>query len=1043
MTITELSIKRPILVVVFFSFLGVLGIFGFTQLKYELTPKIDLPIVVISTTYAGASPNEIETSVTKVIEDVVTGIDNVKTVSATSYESQSIVVIEFNQGTEIDFALQDVQRKVNQASFRLPEDAFDPVLSKIAMDEMPILWMGVTAKMNSKDLYQFVIDKVQPRISKIGGVGNVILQGGEQREIRVNIDENKLRSYGLSLFAVTNSIGMSNMDFPTGNIYSGSNQYTLRIAAKFTSVNDLRELVIGKSRTGNPVKLKEVADVFDGIKDITTIYRINGDNSIGLIIQKQNDANTVEVSQKVREEIKKLEQTYGNIELKFNIAQDGSIYIMNSANAVKFDLALAIIIVALIMLIFLHSIRNSLIILVAIPSSLVVTFFLMYIFGFTLNMMTLLAMSLVIGILVDDSIVVIENIHHHLEKGKDKATAALVGRNEIGFAALSITLVDVVVFVPIAMITGIVGNFLRQYALVIVMSTLMSLLVSFTITPMLASRFSKLEDKESDSIFARIGRFFEKYINKLINLYSIVLKWSLNNGGKVVIGVLLLLSSTILLFRFGLIGFEFMPKEDNNEINVSLEVSAGTSIEKNNEITRLVEERLSTLPYVEKIITSVGSAAGGMMGISNNSTTSILVKLIDKTQRLETTALYSQKIKNLLSDIPGLKTKVAPGNSMGGGGSAPIQILVTGNTYDEVMRGANKIKNIVESVEGTYDVALSTEESKPEIRVEVDRDKLSALGLSIAEVGQTLQIALTGNDNSKYRDGINEYDIRIMLDKFDRNNPDNVRNLTFMNSRGQMIYLNQFATITQTVGPTKLERTDRMRAIKVNSQIFGQTSGVIAGNITAQLENIELPQGVNWRYFGEQENMGETMSSMVIAVFIAILFVYMIMVALYNSFLYPFVVLFSIPLALIGAFLGLAITMNSISIYSMLGMIMLIGLVAKNAILIVDRANQARIEGHSTFEALMDAGRNRFRPILMTTLAMVFGMLPIALSNSAGSEGKNGLAIVLIGGLSSSLILTLLLVPVIYQKFVKIKENLVDRLHKKKKSNTNTEISVN
>ena len=1021
MTITELSIKRPILVIVFFTFIGVLGIFGFTQLKYELMPDMAFPVVVISTVYPGASPNEVENTVTKTIEDAITGIDKVKTVSSSSFESRSLVIIELEQNANIDFALQDAQRKVNQASMKMPKDAKTPVLSKISMDEAPILRMGVSAGMNSKDLYQFMIDKVQPRLSKLEGVGAVNIYGGEQREIRVNIDAEKIKAYGISLAGVTTAIKMANMDFPTGKMYTEENQYVVRVAAKFNSLDQLRELIIGKSRTGNLIKLSGVADIYDGTKDITNIYRINGDNSIGLVIQKQKEANTVETANKVKKEIDKLTEEYAKQALRFDIAQDGSVDIMNSANAVKEDLLLAVIIVALIMLVFLHSLRDSLIILVAIPSSLIATLFIMYVTGMTLNMMTLLAMSLVIGILVDDSIVVLENIHKHLEKGENQATAALRGRNEIGFAALSITMVDVVVFLPLALITGVIGNLLREYALVVVTSTLMSLVVSFTVTPMLASRFSKLENKNKDTFFSRIGKYFENFISKLTHLYTEILEWALNNGGKIVAGITLILISTVLLFKFGMIGTEFSPKADNGELSIQIEANPGSTVETTNELVRQVEKRLSGIKDVTKIVTNVGSATSGMMSMSQSNAAEIMIKLVDKNSRDISTELYGQKIKSLLSDIP-VRVKVSQPSMGGSNVQAPLQLLITGTTLDDVMTSANKVKKIIENTQGTFDVRLSTEESNPEIKVDIDREKLAAYGLSIAEVGQTLQIALSGNDDSKYREGTDEYDIRIMLDKFDRNNIENVRNITFMNQRGQNIYLNQFAQIEQTVGPTKLERRDRIRAVTVSSNVFGSTAGTIASQITKQLQQTSLPDGVNWKFIGEQENMATSMQSLLLAIAAGILFVYMIMVALYNSFLYPFVVLFSIPLAVIGAFLGLALTMKSISIFSMLGMIMLIGLVAKNAILLVDRTNEAKAEGLSLREALMDAGKNRLRPILMTTLAMVFAMLPIALSTALNSEGKSGLAVVLIGGLTSSLIFTLVLVPVVYQKFDKMKD---------------------
>lgn len=1032
MTITELAIKRPTLVVVLFSVLGVLGIYGFIELKYDLMPKMTAPVITVTTIYPGASPNEVENSITKTIEDAITGIDKVNAVRSSSMESRSFIFIEFDQSVNVNYALQDVQRKVNEIADKLPTTSKKPVISKISFDEIPVLRMSVRSSMPTKDFYQFVKDKIVPRISKNDGVGMVTLLGGEEREIRVHLDQDKIRSLGLSPFLVTQTIKSANLDFPTGKIKSEEEQFVVRVAGKFSSLDTIRNLIISRTKSGGEIKLKDIADVEDAIKETYNINRLNGIPSIGILVQKASDANTVDVSKLVRKELDKMEKDYSDINLKFEIAQDASTFIMNSADAVKEDLALAILLVAIVMLIFLHSLRNSLIVLVAIPSSLISTFFIMYIFGFTLNLMTLLAMSLVIGILVDDSIVVLENIYRHLEKGEDQRTAALNGRNEIGFAALSITLVDVVVFLPLSLITGMIGNFLREYALVVVFSTLMSLLVSFTITPMLASRFTKLEHLTKKSLLGRFGLWFENIYKKITNLYTATLKWALRNGGKVVLISLVLLILSISLFPLGFIGFEFIPVVDRGELIITIEVEPGATIEKTNQYCYQIEELLKKYP-VAKISTNVGASSEGFIGVYTNNTAEFYVTLVDKKYRDKKTDVIGQEMKKEINQIPGIKARVNPISLMGTSTRTPVQFLVTGPSYEETLKGAKIIEEVVKSVEGTSDVRLSSEEGKPEIRIEIDRDKLAKFGLSIFDIGQNLRIGLTGDDESKYRENINEYDIRIQFDELDRSKIKDVSDMTFLNNRGQLIQLKQFATIYQSVGPTKLERENRISAINVFSQVYGKTSGIVTQEVLNKLKNVQLPPGVNYEITGEQKNMMDSMKSMLIALFIGILFVYFIMIALYNSYLYPFVVLFSIPLAIIGAFLGLALTMKSISVYSILGIIMLVGLVAKNAILLVDRTNQMKNENHlSTYDSLIEAGQTRLRPILMTTFAMVFGMLPIALSTSASSEAKSGLAIVLIGGLLSSMFLTLILIPVVYQKMDKWKEKVFVKLQARK-----------
>jgi len=1033
MTITELSIKRPTLIIVIFLVLMVLGIFSFVQLKYELLPKITPPWLIVITLYPGASPQEVESSVTKVIEDAVSGIDKVSSVYATSSEGMSIVSMEFLMSADINVALQDVQRKVNEISFLLPADAKPPAISKFALDELPVLRMGATATLPSREFFQFLKDKIQPRLAKLPGVGQITLVGGDEREIKVNIDAQKLRSYGLSLLQVTQMLKTSNLDFPTGKVKTGETQYIVRLAGKFTSIEQLRNLVIGQSKSGGTVRLCDLAEIEDGQKEYTTLSRIDGTSSVGILVQKQGDANSVDVSAIVRAELTKLEEEYADSNLKFNIAQDASLFTLDAANAVKHDLMFAIFFVALVMLAFLHSIRNSLIVMVAIPTSLISTFIAMYAAGLTLNLMTLLGMSLVIGILVDDSIVVLENIYRHLEKGEERRDAALRGRNEIGFAALSITLVDVVVFVPLALVTGLVGNILREFSLVVVFSTLMSLFVSFTLTPMLASRFAKRERLSGDNILGRFALWFEQQFHWLRDEYLKILHWSLKHRGTVVLTAAVLFVASLSLIPLGFIGSEFMTQVDRGEFTVTMELPAGATLEYTNLVTRELENFVRELPEVRTTFVNVGVATEGLIGQSSSNISEINVSLVPKEERSRSTDDVIAQIKSEAQNIPGVKVRVNPIGIFGTANQTPIMLIISGTNYDRVREAAEMVADVVRTIPGTADVRLSSEEGKPEARVVIDREKMAALGLTMAEVGQTLRIAFNGDDESRYREGSTEYPIRIVLDEFDRSNPEDVKHVPFLNRSGKQIELQQFAAIEMTTGPTKLQRTDRNYSVNVFSQAIGRPTGTIVGDIQKALEKHPLPAGVRITYSGDEKNRQESFSSLMLALVAAFLFVYLIMVALYNSFIYPFIVLFSIPVAMIGALLALALTMKALTIFSMLGIIMLVGLVGKNAILLVDRTNQMKQEQHlSTFDALVEAGQTRLRPILMTTAAMIVGMLPIAVSPSAGTEWKSGLAWALIGGLTSSLLLTLVLVPVVYIKADEWRETLPASLKKLK-----------
>ncbi len=1025
MTITELSIKRPTLVVVVFTVIAVLGLFSYFQLNYELLPKMSIPVVVVQTIYPGASPYEVENNVSKVIEDAVSGIDKIDAVSSRSFESMSLVIIEFKQDADIDNVVQDASRKVNAILSQLPTDAKAPTVSKIAFDEIPVLRMGVTSQMNSREFFQFLKDRVQPRISKIAGVAQVSLTGGEEREIKVNMDAKKVQAYGMSVLQVVQAVRSANMDFPTGKIKDADAQFTVRIAGKFKSIEDLRDLVVGHSRQNGDIRLRDIAEVQDGIKEYEQMNRVNGLTSVGIQVVKQSDANAVSVSKLVRAELLNIQAEYKDQGILFDIAQDSSTFTLDSANAVKKDLMLAIMMVAIVMLLFLHSIRNSLIVLVAIPSSLIATFVFMYAMGFSMNLMTLLGLSLVIGILVDDSIVVLENIYHHIEKGEESRTAALRGRNEIGLAAISITMVDVVVFLPLSLVSGIVGQIMRQYALVVVGATLMSLFVSFTVTPTLASRFAKLERLTDRTLLGRFALAFERFYHRFSDFYQTVLKWSLVNKGKVALTATGVFILALLIPAFGFIGNEFMPQSDRGEFGVSVELMPGNSVEQTNQTALQIERMLSQMPEVKMVFTSVGAQESGSLTLSSNNLVQFNVALIPKENRKKTTSEVGEEIKTKVRQIPGAKVYVNPIGIFGSADQAAIQIGISGTENKLIMQAADQVKSVLNSVQGTTDVRLSSETGKPEMQIEIDRAKLAQLGLSVADVGTTLRVALTGDDESKYRDGTNEYDIRIQFDEYNRSRTESIGSMTFMNNRGQLIELKQFANVFLSSGPTKLERRDRIGVVYVNGQTLGRPTGTIMQEFKDKIAGVQLPAGISLSYLGMEKMRGDSFIDLFLAMLIGILFVYLIMVALYDSYVYPFVVLFAIPLAMVGAMIALAVSGKSLSIFTILGIIMLIGLVTKNAILLVDRTNQTRLEqGLSVYDALLEAAKSRLRPILMTTFTMVFGMTPIALSTAAGSEWKSGLAMAIIGGLLSSLFLTLIVVPVVYMKVDEWKEKV-------------------
>lgn len=1028
MNFVETIIKRPSLIIVLFAILTIGGVFSYRLLSYELLPEFSVPVVTITTAYPGAAPSEVETEVSKRIEDAVSGLDNLDDVKANSFENASVVVVQFKPGTDIDLALQDAQREIDKIISDLPDDAEQPSLSKLSPSDQPIMQLLATSTQPNEVFYQEVEDKYLPQLQQIKGVADITMVGGDKREIRVNVDDDKLNYYGLSLLQVTQAITQANLDFPTGKVKSTQENMTLRLAGKFASLDDIRKLVITTPPNGSPIHIGDVAAVTDGITETTSISRYNGQNGIGLFIKKQSDANAVDISEQVLAKLAQIEKEGAKDKVHFAIAYDSSISTLASVEAVTHDLLLAVGLVAVVMLLFLHSFRNAFIVMVSVPASLISAFLFMYVMGYSLNLMTLLALSLVIGILVDDSIVVLENIQRHLEMGKDRWRATLDGVSEIGFAAVAITLVIVVVFVPITLVNSVIADLLRQFSLTVAFATLISLLVSFTLTPWLTSMLARLEHLDPKNPFQAFLLWFEKGLTGLTQAYHSSLAWVL--GHKLAFtGILaLIFALTGWVLSLGIIGSEFVAQGDQGKFLLTMKLDKSASLQQNNLTSRSIENYLQKKHEVQSIFANVGGASTGLNSTGQGATnrTELTVQLADASERPghKLTEQYMIDVRKELEDhFPAIEFGSSVVGMVNNGG-APIEIFISGSDVNQNLAAADELANRISKTPGANDVNVSVESGNPEVRVDIDREKMAKLGLNIQTVGGTLQNAFAGNDDSKYRDGGEDYDIRVMLDAFDRKNPEDVKNINFFSpSANRPVRLGEFANVTLSSGPSLLERKNRRSSVTVTANTLGTGSGTLISVIQAGLAQHPLPSGVTVSWGGDAKNQSEGFGSLGIAMLAGLMLVYFIMVLLYDSFIYPFVVLFSVPVAIVGALLALALSSSNIGIFAMLGMLMLIGLVVKNAILIVDFANQQKAEGVPFRQAILHAGEERLRPILMTTIAMVIGMIPIATASGAGAEWKNSLAWVLIGGLSSSMVLTIYLVPMMYY--------LVDRLQEK------------
>ena len=1027
MNISKISVNRPTLVVVVFTILLFLGFAGYKSLKYELLPPITAPAFIVSVNYPGSSPSEVENDVTKKLEEIISSVENIDHIQSTSSEGVSVVGVSLKMSANIDNAIQDAQRRINAGVDLLPKGIMQPFISKIETSDLPVMKIGVTSNLPTTEFYDLVKHTVQSELSRIKGVAEVSLAGGNEREIRISLNPDKLKSYNLSSIQVLQAIQTSNVDFSAGKIKDNQLQTNIRLSGKFKTIKDIRNVVVSSNGNGENVLVKDLAEVLDIEKESTVLNRINGANSIGISIRKQTDANAVDVCHSVSQKIAEMEKTHKAGNLKFDVAFDSSNFTEKAANSVMHDLIFAVFLVALVMLIFLHGLRNAFIVMIAIPLSIVSSFIGMYLLGYSLNIMTLLAMSLVIGILVDDAIVVLENIYRHMEMGKNRIQATFDGRSEISYTAIAITLVDVVVFLPIGLSTGFIAPLIGPFALVVVITTLLSLLVAFTAIPLLASRFAKLEKLNSKKITGRFFLWVENEINKFSDFIQKLLVKAIHHKIITFSAATLLFIVSVMLIPAGFVGTEVFGLGDSGECVIQVEMPKETTLKETNLKVLEIEHLIKSKQEVKSVFTTVGATSEGM-GIGTNSANKaeIDVKLVDKEFRSVASNVYANQLKNeLKGKIAGAKITAAVMNPMfGSTDDAPIQIIVMSSNPDSLNKYSDAIEQIIQKTAGTSNVKSTLENVDNEISVELDRKKMADLGLDMSSVGAVISTAFSGNTDAKFADGSYEYDINVVYDEFNRRSIADVENLTLINSENQPIRLSQFATIGNKKGYSAMERYDKNASTTLQAQVLGRPSGDVGDEITKKIEALKLPSNVSVHYAGDMEMQGDAFGTLGFALLTAIFLVYLIMVALYESYLYPFVVLFTIPLAIIGAIFGLALAKQTMNIFSMVGMIMLIGLVAKNAILVVDFANHVIKQGKNTVDALLEATRTRLRPVLMTTVAMIAGLLPIALASGAASEWKNGIAWVLIGGLTSSMFLTLIIVPVVFLAFEVMKRRI-------------------
>ncbi|MBP6940537.1 MAG: efflux RND transporter permease subunit [Syntrophorhabdaceae bacterium] len=1036
MWLSDTSVKRPVFATMLVLVLVVLGVVSYPNIGVDLFPKVDLPIVNIRTTLEGASSEIMDIDVTDKIEEVVNTINGIKTITSTSTEGASVISIEFVLERDIDLAVQDVREKVSTIRSKLPTDIDEPIIQKVDPDATPVLWFALHGDKSPRDLSTYANEVLKEQFQRINGVGALRLYGTRLRQARIWLDNDKLRSHGITAQDVSSALARGNVELPGGSVEGDTKEYLVKVKGEFQTIQDFNNLIVGY-RDGVAVKIKDVGRAEDGMEEKRTIARFNGVNSVNLGIQKQSGTNTVEVVNRVKEELRTIRKTLP-AGMNLSIAFDQSDFIKRSINDVQHHLIYGGLFAIFAVLIFLRNVRTTLISALAIPTSVISTFAIMNAFGFTFNNMSMLALSLSIGILIDDAIIVIENIHRHIEEGMGPREASTFATSEIGLAVSATTLAIIVIFIPVAFMKGIIGRFFFQFGMTVVFAVLVSWFVSFTLTPMMSSlflkkhsngKFSEEGGNKQSSFYGRLARhhylkrasdMLERGYERLEGKYRAILGFALNHRKMVLSIAVIIFVLSLSLTKF--IGKEFTPSEDQSRFIIRLQTPVDYSIEEVDRMCRRVEGILRKVPEVTTVLYSQGGGATRELNKAN-----MMINLKPKSERKKHQEQIKAEIRRSLRAVPGLRASVENASMIGGGQrQTAIQYSIRGLDLQELETYTRDIVKQFSKLPGVVDLDTSLETGKPEVRVFIDRDKAADLGVDIKSVAETVNFLIGGEaDVTKFKDEAKgrRYDVRARLTPGGRMSPDDIGKVYVRAKDGRLVQLANITTFQEGGGSSIINRVDRQRAVTV----FANLEGTPLGKAKDELDRISanvLPSGYSGRYKGQADVMAESFGYLMFAMMLGIIMAYMVLAAQFESFVHPFTVLLSMPFSFIGAFGALLIFGKTLNIFSFIGLILLMGLVKKNAILLVDYTNVLRARGMSRRDAILQAGPVRLRPILMTTFAMIMGMLPIAIGIGEGAETRSPMALATIGGLLTSLLLTLVAVPVAYDLFDELQGKL-------------------
>lgn len=1022
MSLYSSAVKRPIMTTLCFVTVIILGLFSLAKLPIDLYPDIDTNSIMVITMYPGASAKDIEQNVTKPLENTLNSVEHLKHITSTSRENTSVITLEFEYGYDIDVLTNDVRDKLDMVASQLPDDSENPIIFKFSTDMIPICLLSVQANESMAGLYKILDDNVANPLARVDGVGSVSISGAPKREIHVYVDPNRLEAYNLSVEQIAQVIGAENRNVPGGSFDIGSNTYALRVQGEFEETSQMARIPVG-SFQGRIIYLSDVARIEDSLEERTQHTFNDGKEGAMIIIQKQSGANSVEISDKVMKMLPSLQKSLPS-DVKIGVIVDTSDNIRNTISALVETVLYALLFVMIVVFIFLGRWRATMIIVITIPVSLIASFIYLFATGNTLNIVSLSALSISIGMVVDDAIVVLENVTTHIERGADPKQAAVHGTNEVAISVIASTLTLIAVFFPLTLVTGMTGVLFRQLGWMVTIMMIISTTCALSLTPMLCSQWLRLKGKATSGGRKNFYSYIEKGLDRFDAAYASLLGKVVTHRALTIIACLAIFVGSIFLMKN--VGTEFFPTQDNGRLGVSLELPIGARVEEAQEVTaRLDSLWRAKYPEIMVMNYTVGPAGtdNTFASLSDNGPhiISMNIRLLDPGDRKRGISEIAEDMRaDLTREFPEFKkaqVNIGGGRGQGMGGQSTVDFEIYGYDFNETDSVAADVKQILDGIEGTADVTISRSDYQPEYQVDFDREKLSMYGISLQTAAYYLRNRINGSTASQFREDGEEYDIKVMYDPEHRTSIQDIENILIYSSEGKGIRLKELGTVVERFTPPTIERKDRERIITVSAVVDGAPMSEVVASAQAEIETLDIPSGVNIQIAGSYEDQQDSFSDLLMLGVLIIILVYIVMAAQFESLTYPGIIMTSLLFAFSGVFLILWITGHTLNVMSMIGAIMLIGIVVKNGIVLIDYITLNRERGMSIRRAVIDGGRSRLRPVVMTTLTTILGMVPMAVGTGQGAEMWRPMGTAVIGGLTFSTILTLLFVPVLYCVF--------------------------